>query len=735
MVSLKEMVQQSVVALKFIISCDLCLFYRLPGESGVLAIKDIFKRQLGSFRLEESFIRSYNNKIPPFGFNGLGEFVYIRTYSRYNPDNSKEDWKQTVERVVNGTYQMQVDWFEQSGLPYDFNKLQYEAQDMYDRIFHMKFLPPGRGLWAMGTPITQERKLFAALNNCAFVSTVDLVTDPIGPFCFLMDASMLGVGVGFDTLGAGAVQIRSPPQSQQIHIVDDSREGWVESLRLLLASYLGSGSTSTPSSTSTSHSYVFDYTQIRPPGTPIKGFGGVSQGPQILQDLHNSIKNILHPRINQHLSITDIVDIMNLIGKCVVSGNIRRTAEIAFGDPFSEEYISLKDYSINPQRADYGWTSNNSIFAKIGMDYSKVCDKVRMNGEPGFAWLENMQAYGRMSEAKNHKDARARGGNPCLEQTLESYELCCLVEIFPLKHDSEEDFLRSVELAMTYAKTVTLGPTHWPQSNAVMLRNRRIGASLSGLAQFIAVRGMGELRRWCESGYTTIQKKDIELSEQFAIPKSIKTTCIKPSGTVSLLAGATPGMHYPESRYYIRRVRVANTSELLPLLSTSGYDVEPAVGDEVRTSVVSIPVDMGEGVRTLEEVTMWEQLALAAFLQAHWADNQVSCTVTFDPETEGSQLKHALDLHQYQLKGISFLPRLKKGAYAQMPYESISKEKYHELFNKITPMSLCSQISNFSSINKMNEVPDKFCDSAGCSASSTDEPKEQEAVCGGGFGE
>ena len=122
-----------------------------------------------------------------------------------------------------------------------------------------------------------------------------------------------------------------------------------------------------------------------------------------------------------------IVDLMNHIGKCVVSGNVRRTAEIAFGDPDSAEYIDLKNYEVNPARAEYGWTSNNSVFAELGMSYDSVCERVAINGEPGFAWLENMRAYGRMADPPNHTDYRVMGGNPCLEQSLESYEMCCLV--------------------------------------------------------------------------------------------------------------------------------------------------------------------------------------------------------------------------------------------------------------------------------------------------------------------
>lgn len=174
------------------------------------------------------------------------------------------------------------------------------------------------------------------------------------------------------------------------------------------------------------------------------------------------------------------------VGKCVVAGNVRRTAEIAFGDPHSDEYIDLKNYDKNPARMAHGWTSNNSVFAELGMRYDHLVPRITANGEPGFAWLHNMRNYGRMNGTPDSSDWRASGGNPCLEQTLESYELCCLVETFPNRHQSVADFEKTLEAAFLYAKTVTLGETHWAASNRVMLRNRRIGCSISGVAQFIS---------------------------------------------------------------------------------------------------------------------------------------------------------------------------------------------------------------------------------------------------------
>ncbi len=388
------------------------------------------------FKLSDNFVAKYKRKKAPFGFNGLGELVYNRTYSRLRADGKNEQWWETVQRVVEGTFNMQKKHIDLHGLGWNAWKAQHTAQEMYDRIFNMKFLPPGRGLWAMGTAITEEKGLFAALNNCAFVSTENVIQDFSNPFCFLMDASMLGVGVGFDTKGAGTVILKGPNRQRRIEKceVPDTREGWVESVRLLLDSYsMGTGE------------IEFDYSIIRSAGVPIKGFGGESSGPQPLMDLHLHIREALDAEIGQPISLTAIVDIMNLIGKCVVSGNVRRTAEIVFGDADNDEYLDLKNYEVNPRRESFGWTSNNSIYASIGMDYNASADRVRINGEPGYAWLKNMQDYGRMADEPNFKDRRAMGGNPCLEQTLESHELCCLVEKFPASHESLEDYLHAVK--------------------------------------------------------------------------------------------------------------------------------------------------------------------------------------------------------------------------------------------------------------------------------------------------
>ena len=540
----------------------------------------------------------------------------------------------------------------------------------------------------MGTPVVHKKNLSAALNNCAFVSTEDFASDPSKPFSFLMDASMLGVGVGFDTKGRGKVSVLGPNDETPIkYVIDDTREGWVESVSMELKSYFGVKGVKQPR-------VEFDYSAIRPEGLPLKTFGGVSSGPGPLKDLHKSIAEVLDKRIGKTLDSRSIVDLFNLIGKCVVSGNVRRSAEIAFGEADDEEFLDLKNYEKNPDRMAYGWSSNNSVFAQIGMDYTTIANRLRDNGEPGLAWLENMQKFGRMADGPNWKDRRVKGGNPCLEQSLESYELCCLVETFPARHKSLEEYKRTLKFAYLYAKTVTLRMTHWPETNRVMLRNRRIGCSVSGVADFLGKHSLDELRIWLDEGYQTVQKWDEVYSNWFCIPRSIKTTSVKPSGTVSLLAGSTPGMHFPESRIYIRRMRMSKNDPLAKPLLEAGYSVVPAIGQEDTTVVAEIPIKLPEGVRVQSEVSMFEQLSLAAFMQRYWADNQVSCTVTFDPVTEGPHIAQMLQYFQYQLKGVSLFPKQDYGRFPQLPYEAISEEVYEQMIKDIKPIVFVDRTKN-----------------------------------------
>jgi adenosylcobalamin-dependent ribonucleoside-triphosphate reductase len=186
---------------------------------------------------------------------------------------------------------------------------------------------------------------------------------------------------------------------------------------------------------------------------------------------------------------------------------------------------------------------------------------------------------------------------------------------------------------------------------------------------------------WCDRAYEYVTQLDEEYSNWLCIPKSIRMTSIKPSGTVSLLNGSTPGIHFPEDEYYIRRIRFSKDSKLLKTLSDAGYNMEDDQYSP-NTVCVEFPVHEPYFQKGKRSVSMWEQLETAAQYQHYWADNSVSITVTFKPE-EADQLKDALEMYETRLKAVSFL-RYEETGYAQAPYEPITKEKYEELTKGIT---------------------------------------------------
>jgi len=234
-----------------------------------------------------------------------------------------------------------------------------------------------------------------------------------------------------------------------------------------------------------------------------------------------------------------------------------------------------------------------------------------------------------------------------------------------------------------YGKTVTLVNTHWPETNAIMLKNRRIGLSQSGVVQAFNKLTRRTTLRWCDDAYKHVKEMDKEYSDWLCIPRSVRMTSIKPSGTVSLLNGSTPGIHFPEDEHYIRRIRFSKESDLIPILKEAGYKVEKDKYSP-NTLCVEFPVKEPHFVKGKKDVSMWEQLEIAAQYQHYWADNSVSITVTFN-DSEADQIKDALELYESRLKAVSFLKYQKTG-YEQAPYEPISEEQYNQMIKNIKPL-------------------------------------------------
>jgi adenosylcobalamin-dependent ribonucleoside-triphosphate reductase len=666
-----------------------------------------------SFRLSDEFVNKYNNAPSPFGFsdagsNSLGEITFIRTYSRVKEDGTKERWHEVCRRVIEGMYSVQKNHAKDNRLPWNDNKAQKSAQEAFQRMFELKWTPPGRGLWAFGTPMTMEKRNSASLQNCAMVSTRDIDrNDPGALFAWVMDALMLGIGVGFDTLGQDKqMSIYAPTEPASVYDIPDTREGWVESVRLLVNSFLRQNQPI----------QEFNYDLIRPLGAPIKGFGGVASGPAPLIDLHTRIRNVIGSRAGELLDSRAIVDIVNLIGTCVVSGNVRRSATLALGTPEDSGFINLKNPEVFPERNSYdpqnpgwAWMSNNSIAAEVGTKYEDYVDLIADNGEPGFIWLDVARNYGRLADAPDYKDSRIMGFNPCAEQPLESYELCTLVEVHLNRHESKEDFLKTLKFAYLYGKTVTLMPTHWQQTNGIMQRNRRIGTSLTGIAAFADEHGLPVIREWMDEGYNTIRKYDHSYSEWLCVRESVRVTTVKPSGSVSLLSGATPGVHWgPGGEFYLRAIRFGNQDPMLHLFKAAGYKIEDDLVS-ANTSVVYFPVASGHK-RSEKEVSLFEKIGLAATAQKYWSDNGVSVTLSFDKETEKKFVAPALNMYEGQLKAVSFLPMGNK-TYPQQPYTEITREEYNAYVGKIGKIDWSAI---YDGVENLEAAGESYCSTDAC---------------------
>jgi hypothetical protein len=666
-----------------------------------------------SFRLADDFVGSYKEKKVPWGYqdaagNSVGEITFLRTYSRLKEDGTKETWVDVCERVINGMYSIQKDHAKSQRLPWNDSKAQSSAKEAFDRLFNLKWTPPGRGLWVMGTPLVNEQKNSAALQNCSFVST-DAMTklNPAKPFAFLMEASMLGVGVGFDDKGADKdFMIYEPKLPPVTIVIPDTREGWVESVTSLINSYLKPEQPV----------YEFDYSEIRPAGTLIKTFGGTAAGHEPLEKLHEYIRGIFAGRAGEKLIRRDIADIGNLIGVCVVSGNVRRSAELLMGRLDDPDFLNLKNAAVYPERNSYdpknpgwAWMSNNSVEVCVGDDMTHIVDSIALNGEPGVIWMDVTRKYGRLIDPPNNKDWRAAGYNPCAEQSLESFECCTLVETYLNRHENLEDFKRTLKFAYLYAKTVTLLPTHWEETNAIMQRNRRIGTSMSGIANFADRVGLPTLREWMNAGYEKIQAYDKSYSEWLGIRESIKTTTVKPSGTVSILAGESPGVHWtPGGEYFMRAIRFANEDPMLPLFKASGYVVEPASESPDTTSVVFFPI-RSLALRSEKDVSIWEKADLAALAQHYWSDNSVSVTVSFDAEKEKETVGRVLHMVDGKLKTISFLP-MGNHVYPQMPYTQTTKEIYDEYAMTLLPIDFTDVYAGMAA----DAIGEKYCSTDFC---------------------
>ena len=630
--------------------------------------------------LSSDFINQYKTKQPNWGFNGLGYIVYKRTYARLKEDGNTEEWHETVARCVEGAQKIGAGYSKE------------EAERIFDYVFNLKCNFAGRMLWQLGTS-TVDRFGANSLLNCWATA----MREPKA-FLFLFENLMLGGGVGYSIRREDVhelpkikkgVNISHQETKDADFIVPDKREGWVQLLSNLLDAFYVTGK-----------SFTYSTILVRGYGELIHGFGGKASGPQILIDGIEKITKIFQAREGKKLRSIDVLDICNIIGSIVVAGNVRRSAEIALGDPDDILYIRAKNWS-SGNVPNWRAMSNNTIYVD---SFTHIMDEVWTNGyeinkDTGFA---NGEPYGFFNLPLSQKFGRLKDGpmstsniyptevdncemtNPCAEISLSNYECCNLCELYLNNITSKEELIDCARLLYKTQKAIASLPFIHEETNKIVHKNMRLGLGVTGVCQSL------DKLDWLDDCYIALRKFDKSWSKERGWPESIKLTTIKPSGTLSLLGGATPGVHPAYSKYYMRTVRMSSSDSLVQVCKDLGYHVEFLLnfdGTENRdTVVVYFPCETPDGAILADEMGVVKQLEMVKKLQSIWSDNAVSVTAYYSPE-EIQELKDWLkDNYKNNIKSVSFLLRQKHG-FKQAPYQEIDKDTYLKATQKVKPLT------------------------------------------------
>lgn len=648
--------------------------------------------------MSERAEKDYGQTKTPWG--EIGYIVFKRTYARRlkedNPNSKTEEFDQVIRREIDSCRkQLKVGFTE-------------EEEELYFRTrSQLKWSVAGRFMWQLGTK-TVDKLGLPSLQNCAAC----VVNEPIRPFTWAFEMLMLGSGVGYNIQRhnvyqlpklKGKIKIERKDVNDVDFIVPDNREGWVKLLGKVLKAHFYSGV-----------GFTYSAQPIRGKGAVIKGFGGTASGPEELCSGIEQIHNILNSKSGKKLDPIDCLDIMNIIGSIVVSGNVRRSAQIALGDCDDLEYLQAKRWDLH-KIPNWRAMSNNSV----------VCDDITklpqqfwdtyLQGEPyGLINLELAKSCGRTGEIQ-YPDSLVEIFNPCAEQGLEDKETCCLAEIFLPNISNYEELLKCLKLAYRVCKHSLTLHCSLKDTEATVHKNMRMGIGMTGVLQ-----ATQEQKDWLKDAYVWLRELDVEYSKSHGFPTSIKLTTCKPSGTLSLLprvttngskAGViTPGVHpNPAGPYYIRRIRMNSDSDLIRVCKEHGYRIEPQIkfdGSEDKTTmVVEFPCLVSQDTPIASNYSWKEQLDTVKWLQSVWSDNSVSCTVYYKKEDLEDIKKYLEENYRDNFKTVSFLLYQGHG-FIQAPYETITKEEYEDMIKNITPIT---SIDNASDEFELNECENGSC--------------------------
>jgi len=593
--------------------------------------------------------------------DALGEFIYYRTYSRWLPEEQRrETWIETVDRYIN---------YMRKNLGDKITKEKYK--EIREYILNLKAMPSMRLVWSAGEAAEATH---VATYNCSYIAP-----NKLKDFAEIMYLLMCGAGVGFSVENQNIQQLPiikyQTGEKLPTHVIQDSKEGWGDALILGMKTWYEG------------KEIQFDYSKIRPYGVRLKTMGGISSGPEPLKSLLDFTRKKILLNQGMRLSSIDVHDIICKIGQLVEMGGVRRSALISLSDLEDEKVRDSKSghyYITNPQRS----MANNSAVYNSKPSATKFMEEWLSlaksgTGERGIfnrAGLEKQMPQRRWEKFKKH--LQTSGTNPCGEITLRDRQFCNLTEIVARAEDTEETLLKKAEIAAilgTYQSSLTGFPYISKEWKNNCDEERLLGVSITGQWDCPAVRQAEVLKKI----YKKIIATNKKYAKKFNINPSTSVTSVKPSGTVSQLVNAAPGMHPRHSPYYVRRIRISAGDPLCKMLREQKVPYHPEVGQteaSATTYVFDFPVKSPSKSTFKKDLNAIDQLEYWKMVKEYYTEHNPSQTI-LTKDNEWIKVANWLYENWDIIGGLTFLPK-DNTVYQLAPFEEISKEEYERLVSE-----------------------------------------------------
>jgi len=604
------------------------------------------------FEFSSKFIKSFQklgNK-----FDIIGNIVHKSTYAL----TLDETWNDNVVRVISGNQDILINHCEINNIRYDCEYWNTFAEDAAIAMQKCQFIPGGRILKNLGTEIVRKHGALR-LNNCAAVSPKEGLAKAAA-MCEMLLSNQCGVG--FDTTWDRHLNCQFFVDREYID------------LNSMIYDVI----------------HAFETDGVIPQYQNIKNPSGKKLYDRIILNSKKYIE--LHIDKDEY-----ITNIFNSIG-CCVFGEKGRGSEIAIL-PFSEKNLYLKNYDINPHRADIGWLSNNSIkfesLSEFENNILPVAKAIQSGEDIGIINMHNIKKYGRIDQEfeilrdGTILDMRENDDvllNPCAEEILENNELCNLISTVPSNCKSLDDWLNVNRIATIFASINSLLPTNYPEIDEVISKNRRIGVSISGLSEILENYPSSHVINAIKKAYRVIRETNYSFAKYANINVSKKVTTIKPDGTISHLINKPPGIHYPVyDKYAVRNIQINERHPICSWIeeyySNLEYDIFDNGGFNGKTRLYRFPIKTD--LPTVYDIGIYEQILNNAMLQKYYSDSSVSNTIHFN---ESDDLESTISKTIRLIKTMSFLPTNHtniKEKYGYLPYDNICKDEYIKMTKKL----------------------------------------------------